>query len=158
MKHPATSNRLAAAVAVAALACATAWIAGAGATAKRVDTLDLTGTITSEHVALDVRPAGMSPGDIDYLVGKLFRHGKPFGRFQGVCTAFPQSGSQCSFTLGLPQGQVVMESAYGAGFNTGPVAREAIVGGTGAYAAARGQGVDRELSETRLAIHLELKL
>jgi hypothetical protein len=64
--------------------------------------------------------------------------------------------SQCSFTLGLPDGQILIQAAYGPGFNTGAVAREAIVGGTGAYAGARGQGRDRELSNSKLAFHLEL--
>jgi hypothetical protein len=48
--------------------------------------------------------------------------------------------SQCSFTLGLPDGQILIQAAYGPGFNTG----------------ARGQGRDRELSNSKLAFHLEL--
>ncbi len=31
------------------------------------------------------------------------------------------------------------------------------MGGTGAYAGARGQGIDRELSDAKVAIHLELQ-
>jgi hypothetical protein len=71
-------------------------------------------------------------------------------------TSRTHASSQCSFTLGLPDGQILIQAAYGPGFNTGAVAREAIVGGTGAYAGARGQGRDRELSNTNLAFHLEL--
>jgi hypothetical protein len=119
-------------------------------------TLDLTGTVTAFHVALDAKPAGQSAGDIGYETGNLFMHGKRTGRFQGVCARLPSASSQCSFTLGLPDGQILIQAAYGPGFNTGAVAREAIIGGSGAYAGARGQGRDRELSDTKLAFHLEL--
>jgi hypothetical protein len=155
MRNPTSSHRLIVLVALA-FAAATVGIAGTAASGATTTTLDLTGTITSFHVALDAKPAGQSPGDIGYLVGNLFKDGKPYGRFQGVCTQFPHSGSQCSFSLGLPAGQILLQSAYGAGFNTGSVAREAINGGTGAFASARGQGIDREVTDTRLALHLEL--
>jgi hypothetical protein len=153
MPNPANRHRL---IIALALAAATVGIGRTDASGAAASTLDLTGTITSFHVALDAKPAGQSPGDIGYLVGNLFQDGKPYGRFQGVCTQFPNSGSQCSFSLGLPAGQILLESAYGADFNTGSVAREAIIGGTGAYAGAHGQGLDREVSNTRLALHLEL--
>jgi hypothetical protein len=119
-------------------------------------TVDLAGTVTGFHVALDAKPKGQSAGDIGYEIGTLAAHGKRIGRFQGVCTQLPHASSQCSFTLGLPDGQILLQAAYGPGYNNGKVAREAIVGGTGAYAAARGQGLDRELSNTKLAFHLEL--
>lgn len=119
-------------------------------------TLDLTGTVTGFHVALDAKPAGQSAGDIGYELGTLSAHGKRIGRFQGVCTQLPHASSQCAFTLGLPDGQILLQAAYGPGFNTGTVAREAIVGGTGTYAGIRGQGRDRERSNTKLAFHLEL--
>jgi hypothetical protein len=143
--------------AVAAAAVAAALLAVTSTAASSAGkTLDLTGTVTGFHVALDAKPAGQSPGDIGYETGKLFAHGKPAGRFQGVCTQLPRASSQCSFTLGLPAGQILVQASYGPNFNTGNVAREAIIGGTGAYAGARGQGRDRELSNTKLAFHLEL--
>jgi hypothetical protein len=119
-------------------------------------TLDLTGIVTGFHTALDAKPAGPSPGDIGYTNGVVYEHGKRVGRFQGVCTALPQSSQQCSFTLGLPGGQLIVESGYGPGFNTGSVALEAVIGGTGTYVGARGQGRDREVTNTKLAFHLEL--
>ena len=143
------------AIAIAAAAASTVAVANA-AGSSGLTTLDLTGTVTGFHVALDAKPAGDSAGDIGYETGTLFAHGKLVGRFQGVCTQFPHASSQCAFTLGLPNGQIVLEAAYGSGFNTGAVAREAVVGGTGAYAGSRGQGRDRELSDTKLAFHLEL--
>lgn len=119
-------------------------------------TLDLTGLVTGFHTALDAKPAGPSPGDIGYTSGIIYEHGKRVGRFQGVCTILPHSSQQCSFALGLPGGQVILESGYGPGFNTGSVALEAVTGGTGAYIGARGQGRDREVTDTKLAFHLQL--
>lgn len=142
---------LLAAAAVAVTISVTNTAAGSAGT-----TLDLTGTVTGFHVALDARPAGQSAGDIGYETGKLFASGKPAGRFQGVCTQLPQDSSQCSFTLGLTEGQILLQASYGPNFNTGTVAREAIIGGTGSYAGARGQGRDRELSDTKLVFHLQL--
>jgi hypothetical protein len=148
MKH-----RLTLLIALAAAAALAVTSIAASGTTK---TLDLSGTVTGFHVALDAKPAGQSAGDIGYETGKLFEHGKPAGRFQGICTQLPASSSQCSFTLGLPNGQILIQAAYGPGFNTGNVAQEAIIGGTGAYATAHGQGRDRELTNTRLAFRLQL--
>jgi hypothetical protein len=148
---------LALAFVVAATVAATRTAASRAHSRERSGTtLDLIGTVTGFHVALDAKPAGQSAGDIGYEVGTLSAHGKLIGRFQGVCAQLPHASSQCSFALGLPDGQILIQAAYGPGFNTGPVAREAIVGGTGAYAGSRGQGRDRELTNTRLAFHLEL--
>ena len=119
-------------------------------------TLDLTGVVTGSRVAYDAKPAGPSPGDTGYTTGLVFEHGKRVGRYQGVCTVLPHSSQQCSFTLGLPDGQLVVEAAYGPGFNTGSVALEAVVGGTGAYLGARGEGRDREIGNAKLAFQLHL--
>jgi hypothetical protein len=142
-------------VVLAALAAA-AGIAVTGTAASGARTLDLTGAVAGYHVVVDAKPAGQSAGDIGYETGTIAMHGKTVGRFQGTCTQLPHSSSQCSFALGLPGGQILIEGNYGPGFNSGSVAREAVVGGTGAYAGARGQGRDRELSDTKLAFHLEL--
>jgi hypothetical protein len=135
----------------AATLAVTSAVAGGGGR-----TLDFTGVVTGFHLALDAKPAGQSAGDIGYETGTLFAHGKRVGRFEGVCTQFPHASSLCSFTLGLPGGQILIQAGYGPGFNTGSVAREAIIGGTGAYAGSRGEGRDRELGNTKLAFHLAL--
>jgi hypothetical protein len=135
----------------AATLAVTSTAAGGGGKA-----FDFTGVVTGFHVALDAKPAGRSAGDIGYEIGTLFAHGKRVGRFEGVCTQFPHASSLCSFTLGLSDGQILIQAGYGPGFNTGSVAREAVIGGTGAYAGSRGQGRDRELSNTKLAFHLTL--
>jgi len=142
---------LAALVAAGAVA-----VIGANASTNATQTLDLTGMVTGFHTALDAKPAGRSPGDIGYTTGIVLEHGKRVGRFQGVCMALPSSSQQCSFTLGLPGGQIILDAGYGPGFNTGSVALEAVVGGTGAYDGVRGQGRDREVTNTKLAFHLEL--
>ena len=131
-------------------------VIAANASTNATKTLDLTAMVTGFHTALDAKPAGRSPGDIGYTTGIVFEHGKRVGRFQGVCMALPSSSQQCSFTLGLPAGQIILDAGYGPGFNTGSVALEAVVGGTGAYDGARGQGRDREVTNTKLAFHLEL--
>lgn len=142
---------LAALVAAGAVA-----VIAANASTNATRTLDLTGMVTGFHTALDAKPAGQSPGDIGYTTGIVFEHGKRVGRFQGVCMALTSSSQQCSFTLGLPGGQIILDAGYGPGFNTGSVALEAVVGGTGAYDGVRGQGRDREVTNTKLAFHLEL--
>jgi hypothetical protein len=117
-------------------------------------TLDLRGTITSFRLAAGHKPS--APGDLGYISGVLSRAGKPAGRFTGVCAQVDAAHQQCTFVLGLPEGQIVATSAYGPGLNVGAVAHEAIVGGTGAYEGARGQGDDREVGSRGLILHLRL--
>jgi hypothetical protein len=107
-------------------------------------------------VTLDVKPTGDSPGDIGYVAGKLSKDGRPFGRFHGVCFVFAKGTSHCSYTLGLPDGQLMLEASYGPGFNTSATVLESIVGGTSAYDGARGQGRDAEVGRNGLRFHLEL--
>ena len=96
-----------------------------------------------------------SPGDLGYVTGKFFKAGKPFGRYTGVCAQLNGGNQQCTFVLGLPDGQIVSTAGYGPGMNVGNTAREAIVGGTGAYEGAHGQGDDRETgNKGQLHLHL----
>jgi hypothetical protein len=142
---------------LALLVCAVVAIAATTSTTQPTPkTLELTGILTGDHVALDAKPNGPSAGDIVYVNGLIFDHGKRVGRYQGVCTTMPHSSQQCSFTIGLPDGQLIVESGYGPSYNTGSVALEAVVGGTGAYANARGQVRDREVTSTRLSLRVEL--
>ena len=145
-------------IALLTLACSAATaVAIAGASGRtNAKTLDLTATMTSFRSAVDVKPKGLSAGDLGYVAGSLFRNAKPAGRYTGVCAQFAGGNQQCTFILGLAEGQIVITAGYGPSMNTGNVAHEAIVGGTGAYEGARGQGDDRELSNTKLAFHLHL--
>jgi hypothetical protein len=106
-------------LALVSLALVASAAAAASTPASDGKTLDLTGTVTAFHVALDAEPTGQSAGDIGYETGNLFMHGKRIGRFQGVCAQLPHASSQCSFTLGLPDGQILIQAAYGPGFDTG---------------------------------------
>jgi len=119
-------------------------------------TLDLSGVMTSYGVAVDAKPVGESAGDIGYVVGKLFQKGKPFGRYHGVCFTIARNTSHCTFTAGLPDGQLLLEASYGPGFNVGSSAIESITGGTGAYKGARGQVRDTEVGNTGLRMQIEL--
>jgi hypothetical protein len=126
---------------------------GAGSSGR---TMDLAGVMTSYGVAVDVKPAGESAGDIGYVIGKLSRNGQPFGRYHGVCFTLARGTSHCTFTAGLPDGQLLLEASYGPGFNEGSTALESIIGGTGAYKGARGQVRDTEVGNTGLRMHIEL--
>jgi hypothetical protein len=138
------------------VACAaTAVVTIAPAAGQPATTLDLTSKMTSVRLAVDAKPAGPSPGDLGYVAGKLFKAGKPFGRYTGVCAQLTGGNQQCTFVLGLPNGQIVSTAGYGPGMSVGNTAHEAIVGGTGAYEGAHGQGDDRELgSRGLLQLHL----
>jgi hypothetical protein len=121
-----------------------------GASTER--TIDLKGTITSIRLAVGHKDA---PGGLGYISGTLSR-GKAPGRITGVCAQVDEARQQCTFVLGLPEGQIIVTSGYGPGLNVGSVAHEAIVGGTGAYEGARGQGDDREVGSHGLVFHLRL--
>ena len=148
---------LAAAAAAAAITAATS--VGA-ATSQPATTLDLISTMTSFRLAVGPKPTNgkptrPSPGDLGYITGKLFNAGKPSGRYTGVCAQLNGGNQQCTFVLGLPNGQIITTAGYGPGMNTGNTAHEAITGGTGAYQGAHGQGDDRETS-TGGQLHLHL--
>ena len=131
------------------------------AAGQSATTLDLTSSMTSFRLAVGPKPGGgkptthPSPGDLGYVTGKLFKAGKPFGRYTGVCAQLNGGNQQCTFVLGLPDGQIITTAGYGPGMNVGNTAHEAIVGGTGAYQGAHGQGDDRETGSTgQLHLHL----
>ena len=145
-------------IALLVLGCslaAAAAIAGAYGRTKST-TLNLTAKMTSFRLVVDGKPKGPSVGDLGYVGGSLFRDAKPAGRYTGVCAQMPGGNQQCSFVLGLPDGQIDITAGYGPSMNTGKIAHEAIVGGTGAYDGARGQGDDYEVGNTKLVFHLHL--
>jgi hypothetical protein len=142
---------------ICAAAAATTIGAAAGLS---VTTLDLTSRMTTFRLAVGPKPASgkptrPSPGDLGYVTGKLFKAGKSLGRYTGVCAQLNGGNQQCTFVLGLPDGQIITTAGYGPGMNVGNTAHEAIVGGTGAYEGARGQGDDRE-SGSMGYLHLQL--
>lgn len=128
-----------------------------GATGSTTQSFTLVGHVKAEHV-VDTGRKGDSAGDFGTISGTLSRDGKKVGRYLGICTQFDGQGhSLCHFVFALPEGQLEVQSAYGTGFNGNRVVRDAIVGGTGAYAGATGEGVGRETGRTTIkeVIHLE---
>jgi hypothetical protein len=114
---------------------------------------------TTALKVVDAAPKGDSPGDLGVVSGKLFAPGgaKQIGRYQGLCyTMAPKTNSECTFTFSLSGGQITVISGYGKGFNGSKVVHDAIVGGTRAYRAVRGEGIGVETSDTtgRETIHL----
>lgn len=151
-------KRLVLLVSILAASAAAATTIGAAA-GQQATTLDLTSRMTSFRLAVGPKPKSgrpaPSPGDLGYITGKLFKVGKPFGRYTGVCAQLNGGNQQCTFVLGLPDGQIITTAGYGPGMNIGNTAHEAIVGGTGAYQGAHGQGDDRETGHGgQLHLHL----
>ena len=145
---------------VAACAAAAAVITVGAAASRAATTLNLTSSMTSFRLAVGSKPASGKParpvpGELGYVTGKLLEAGKPYGRYTGVCAQLDGGNQQCTFVLGLPNGQIITTAGYGPGMNIGNTAHEAIVGGTGAYEGAHGQGDDHE-SGTKGQLHLHL--
>lgn len=123
----------------ASLAAATvvsgAVAAGAGASAG-VASLRFYERPGPMHV-VDHAPLGKkrTAGDVVLYANPVFdRHGTRVGTDQGICTMINATQSQCDATLALPKGQLVTHGLQG-----GKAAFEvAVVGGTGAYAGAKG--------------------
>jgi hypothetical protein len=143
---------LLAAVSLACVGAAITLAAHARGASSTERTINLKGTITSIKLAVGKK---YGAGGLGYISGTLSK-GKAAGRITGVCAQVDKARQQCTFVLGLPEGQIILTSGYGPGLNAGAVAHEAIVGGTGAYDGARGQGDDREVGSHGLEFHLRL--
>jgi hypothetical protein len=147
-----------AATGIAAVAVALGTLAGSSsASSSSQHVVALTGHQTSLHV-VDNGRKGMSAGDLGVLAGKLSRNGSRVGRYQAYCVQIDANGhSECTFTLALPAGQVVIETGYGAGVNGNKKTHEPIVGGTGKYSTARGYATGVETSRTTIkeVLHLQ---
>lgn len=133
-----------------------AWSGPSSADARKGSlTVDL--RQTAEHV-VDQAPAGDSPGDMAVLAGDLLRDGTRTGQYQGYCVYITSgANSQCTFTLALPDGQVVISTGYGTFNGEAPPSYDPIVGGTGAYWAARGYAVGNDSPEGGIRYVLRFK-
>jgi len=89
---------------------------------------------------VDQPPTGTSAGDESIFTGSMLSHGKKRGELQGYCVNLTVQRVECSESVGLPGGQLALQGGFGKG-NTGAAA---IVGGTGAYANARGDIAERQ--------------
>jgi hypothetical protein len=96
----------------------------------------------------------------DRTFNRTAQFGKPvgaqIGRAEGVCTLIAVSRkpqAQCLITAHVPDGQIVVA---GEGDPGAKVTRDAIVGGLGAYANARGWVVGKALSDTKTVVTIHL--
>lgn len=103
----------------------------------------------TQRAILDLGPQGTGPGDQFIFGGDLFDHagGKKVGHTAGQCTIFSGNATAigdafCTTILVLDRGQItgqgLLDSA--ALYNRGQAVSFAIVGGTGIYRNARGDG------------------
>lgn len=112
---------------------------------------------TAEHV-VDQAPAGDSAGDTAVLAGDLIRGGEKAGQYQGYCVYITSgANSQCSFTLALPDGQIVLSTGYGSFNGETMPSRDPIVGGSGTYSKARGYAEGTESDEGGLRYSLRVE-
>lgn len=127
-----------------------AWAVIAVAQDGGTETINLSARITG-FTPVDQAPEGDSPGDYGVLMGELSNGDKKVGQYQGFCVNITDpSNSQCTFTLVLPDGQIVLSPAYGDFNGDDGRATEPITGGTGDYADARGYAVGEETGEDTL--------
>lgn len=135
---------------LAVVAVSTVLIAGADSATRPATTLRVSNKLDAIKL-VDSAPRGRSAGDLAVLGGTLRAPGsrRVIGHYQGTCvTMRPTSNSQCTFTWALAGGQLTTITAYGKHFNGETTVHDAIVGGTGIYRDARGQGIGRETGDT----------
>jgi hypothetical protein len=90
-----------------------------------------------QRVFIDNAPKGRNPsvGDVFIYTNPVFtRHGGRVGSDHRVCTVVGPLVFACGGTLQLPNGQLMLQSLGTAAAGTS----QAVVGGTGAFAGARG--------------------
>jgi hypothetical protein len=124
-------------------------------------------TVTVQSQFLDLGPQGLSLGDQSIFADDVYdkKGGAKIGSDGVVCTVVrvtdPATGSgtaQCVATVSLPDGQLTIQGLVSfTGEELPAPFQQAITGGTGAYANARGQITVEELSETEANITVELR-
>jgi hypothetical protein len=123
--------------------------------------------VTVQSQVLDLGPQGFSLGDQTIFADDVYdkKGGTKIGSDGVVCTvvrvtdAATGSGTaQCVATASLPDGQITIQGLVSfTGTELPAPFQQAITGGTGAYANARGQITVEELSETEANITVELR-
>jgi hypothetical protein len=102
----------------------------------------------TQQTSLDLGPRGPGPGDQFIFSGDVFDHagGTKLGRTAGQCTTVSGNATAgdvlCIQTFVLDRGQITIQGLAdsGAVFVRGETVPVAIVGGTGIYGNARGDG------------------
>jgi hypothetical protein len=106
-------------------------------------TFTLIQTTTSMHLP----PDGVSPGSTITFTADATANGRPIGTSQAACVIVAGTSAQCHGTLFTRTGQI---QAQGPIDIAKPSSTVAIVGGTGAYATARGFITRKTLTATRI--------
>jgi hypothetical protein len=148
------------AVAFAAVAAATAttlgW-AGASVTpnSRHHQVLDARSVETHTYF-VDSDPSGASGGDLAGSAGDLRRGGQKVGDYESACTLSPPVGAQCQATLiwrsgGRLQlaGNIHLQRTQN---------RISIIGGTGKFRNARGDGIIQAVGNQGAIQHIHLTL
>ena len=147
------SLTLIALLAVAGSVTAVVTASGQPAHASKARVIRVDAKFTAQHL-VDAAPAGNSDGDNQLGSGLLRKAGttKNVGRFVTSCINIPTNSGECTFTFALPGGKIAVLASYGKGFSGDVSAHDPIIGGTGAYASARGYIVDKETGEGKLSV------
>lgn len=103
----------------------------------------------TQQATLDLGPQGTGPGDQFLYSGDLFDHagGRKVGHTAGQCTTFSGNATAagdvlCTATFVLDRGQITTQGLFDSAalFGRGETLPWAVVGGTGIYRNARGDG------------------
>jgi hypothetical protein len=145
-----------------ALATAVLGIAATGATAASTPaTLKLLSVQTQFSLSPQGAPKiGSRLIFVNALYNRAPQFGKPAGALvgsgEGVCTIVSHTHAQCTLTAQLPNGELAVMGAFILKRNGLTHTIYAIVGGTGAYANARGSAASRDVSQTKTQLDVVL--
>jgi hypothetical protein len=92
-------------------------------------------TVVQSTTSMHMPPGGISPGGTITFTADVSAGGRPVGRSQAACVIVAGTSAQCQGTTFTRRGQI---QAQGPIDIAKPSSTVAIVGGTGAYKAARG--------------------
>jgi hypothetical protein len=112
-------------------------------TAKKPVRFNLISRATAINNLVDTGPAGASPGDLYVFSDRVSRPQAPdsvIGRFEGHCTLLDPAAARwdCAVVTSLREGTI--RSAGQLILKEGSINRGAVVGGSGRYRNARGEG------------------
>lgn len=140
------------------VALAAVGVGAANGAAATSDTVQLDAKLTATK-RIDAAPKGYSAGDRSLAAGTLVdaTTKKRAGQMLLDCVDIPAGTGECALTLALPAGHVAVLASYGKGFSGQSSAHDPIVGGTGAYATARGYTDEVETGNGKMhfTLHLE---
>jgi hypothetical protein len=105
----------------------------------------ITFTVVQTTTSMHLPPDGISPGGTITFTADVTARGRPVGTSQAACVIIAGTAAQCHGTTFTGKGQI---QAQGPIDIAKPLSTVAIVGGTGAYKAARGFITRKKLTAT----------